>query len=140
MREQDMVSAVEELGRAGQRFDVVYSGFAMHHLTTREKERLFRMLGTLLKPGGCVLLVDVVREPGQSREAYLEGYLGVVRTEWRLLEEAQVAEVCRHVSGYDHPETVEDLVMMAREAGMGTSRVLGQYRQHGVMEFGMGTD
>jgi SAM-dependent methyltransferase len=138
--EQDMVSAVEELGRAGQRFDVVYSGFAMHHLMMREKERLFRMLGTRLKPGGFFLLVDVVREPGQSREAYLEGYLGMVRTEWRLLDEAQVVEVCRPVSGYDHPETVEDLVTMAREAGLGTWRRLGQHRQHGVMEFGMGTD
>lgn len=138
LRELDMVAAAEELVAAGERFDVVYSGFAMHHLLAPEKTRLFKLLGRMMNPGGCLLLVDLVREAGQTREAYLDGYLGTVRKGWRLLDAGQVAEVCRHVSAYDFPETLQDLEAMASEANFGACAVLGQFAQHGVIEFEAG--
>lgn len=135
LREQDMLACVEEFAGAGTRFEVIHSAFALHHLSSSDKARLFQALARTLTPGGVVVLVDVVRDARQSREAYLEAYLGMVQTEWRALTAEQVTQVRDHVQAYDFPETLETLATTARAAGLDDCRVLGAYRQHHVLQF-----
>ncbi len=135
LHEWDMLACAEALEGRDDRFDLVYSGFAMHHFSATDKARLFRAISTTLSPGGSFLLVDVVREPGQSREAYLEGYVGVVEATWTALNRGQVGQVLEHVSACDFPETPADLADMAREAGLGACRTLARHGQHHVILF-----
>ena len=54
----DMLSAL----RTSSLFDVIFSSFAIHHLTTNEKTELFRLVSQRLRPFGLFLFVDVVRK------------------------------------------------------------------------------
>lgn len=134
--EQDMIAAAEEMVLTGSRFDWVYSGFAVHHLPEDGKGRLFQALKSLLLPGGTFLLVDVVRDPGQSRDQYLEEYVKMVSEEWVRLDSCQRQQVLEHVTCHDYPETLETLQHLARDAGMGSFNPLGRFRQNRVIAFG----
>ncbi len=135
LREQDMVEAAAELGAGGQRFDVVYSGFAMHHLPADAKRRFVRSVAGLLAPGGVFLLADLVREEGESREQHAAEYTRMVRAGWDGLEPAQIEEVCAHVVAHDDPETWPGLVAMARAAGLTVHCTLAKHDRHWAMRF-----
>ncbi len=132
-REQDMLQCALTLPAAS--VDIVYSGFAMHHLSVPDKARLFRAIAAALSSDGAYLLVDIVREENESREQYLEGYIRMVTTEWTALTPAQKEEVRQHVTTFDYPETLPALAEMAQAAGLFNCRLLGRFRQHHVMLF-----
>lgn len=54
----------------GPVFQAVVSSLAIHHLDGRGKARLFRDLYSLIKPGGALLIADVVQPAGQQATAY----------------------------------------------------------------------
>lgn len=128
----DMLEATE--GREAQ-FDVIFTGYAVHHLSTADKQRLFHACARLLKPAGLFLMVDVVREEGQSRDNYLEGYLGTMRTQWTEVQPAHLDEACAHVAAFDFPETLSTLTQMAQNAGFKQTRMLQRHAQHHVLVF-----
>ncbi|MFZ2280002.1 MAG: methyltransferase domain-containing protein, partial [Prosthecobacter sp.] len=128
----DMLKAVEDTDSA---FDVIFSGFAVHHLNAADKQRLFSACAERLAPGGQFILVDVVREDGQTREQYLDSYLNSMRTQWTEVLPEHLDEACAHVSAYDFPETLADLTQMAKQAGLSQTRVLDRFAQHHVMLF-----
>ena len=134
LREEDMLRCTEQL-RPGS-FDLVYSGFAMHHLAADEKEQLFRAVASALSPGGQFLLVDVLREEHESREAYLDRYLRMIREEWRTLTAEQVEEVSEHITLHDYPESFPVLANMARACGLGMARQLAAHGQHHALVLG----
>ncbi len=131
LREQDMLAKV--LSVSAKSFDVVYSSFAMHHLNVADKERLFAVCRRLLKPRGIFLLVDVVREEGQTREQFMQKYLHMMRTEWTALTPAQAEEACQHVSTYDFPETYGTLAETAGKSGFKDVQTLGRFGAHRVL-------
>ncbi len=133
LREQDMLACVSAADPGT--FDVVYSSFALHHLATADKGRLFGAAASLLRSGGELLLVDVVREEDQSREEYLGGYLRVMRTEWTAIPPAQVEEACAHVAAFDFPETFSTLRQLAADAGLNRAEILDRFGPHYVLSF-----
>jgi cyclopropane fatty-acyl-phospholipid synthase-like methyltransferase len=102
LHHQDMLQAVQA---ADASFDVIFSGFAVHHLGAEGKQALFHACAAKLAPGGHFILVDVVREEDQTREQYLEGYLDFMRTQWTAVRPEHLDEACAHVAAYDFPET-----------------------------------
>lgn len=133
LREQDLLACA--LSEAAASTEVVYSGFAVHHLNTSDKQRLFHAVARLLQPAGSFLLVDVIREEGQSREQYLERYLRLMRTTWTDIEPSRLEEACQHVASFDYPEMLSTLTQMSVSSGLGEPRVLGQFGAHTVMNF-----
>lgn len=133
LQEQDMLTKAQSVPASS--FDVVYSSFAMHHLDVAGKERLLAACARLLKPGGIFLLVDVLREEGETREQFLENYFRIVRAKWTAITPAQVEEIYRHVSTFDFPETFRTLAEMARKAGFHDAQTLGKFEAHEVLRF-----
>ena len=129
---QDMLQALQATEVS---FDVIFSGYAVHHLDAKGKQDLFHACASKLAPGGQFILVDVVREEGQTREQYLEGYLNVMRTQWTAVRPDHLEEACGHVAAYDYPETFSDLKRMAAAASLTNVRLLDRFAQHHILVF-----
>jgi SAM-dependent methyltransferase len=130
--QQDLLEAVEA---AGDPCDVVFSGFALHHLDSDAKQRFFRATARRLTPGGWFLFVDIIREEDQSRAAYLHSYIGFMAANWTELPADHLAAARAHIEAYDYPETVPTLEAMARAAGFHAVEPISRHGHHQVMLF-----
>lgn len=128
----DLLQAVESTGKT---WDVLFTGFAIHHLLPDDKERFFRAAGRCLSDKGWLILVDVLREENQSRESYLDGYLKFMRETWTQVPRDQLEEACAHVRDHDYPECLSTLREMAGEGGLSATRLISQHAQHHTLLF-----
>jgi cyclopropane fatty-acyl-phospholipid synthase-like methyltransferase len=128
----DLLEAIEATDKE---WDVIFTGFALHHLTREEKARFFEAAGRCLSNSGWLLMVDVVREEDQSREDYLQGYLKEMRERWTQIPPDQLETACEHVATYDYPEYLTTLQEMAKACGLRHSSVLCRYGQHYAVLF-----
>ena len=128
----DLLEAVES---TDQTWDVLFTGFAIHHLMPEEKARFFRAAGRCLSANGWLILVDVVREENQSRESYLDGYLKFMRENWSKVPPDQLEEACTHVHDHDYPECLSSLREMAAAAGLDSTRLISHHAQHHTLLF-----
>ena len=123
----DLLQAAESTDK---KWDVIFTGFALHHLTPEEKQRFFQATSRCLSDCGWLLMVDVVRDENQSRENYLENYLRYMREHWTQIPPDQLETACEHVAAYDYPESLSTLQTMATAAGLTSSLVASRYGQH----------
>ncbi len=132
LHEQDMVEFATESSGG---FDLIFSGYAMHHLDEAAKARLFSACAAALVTGGFFLLIDVLREEGQDRDGYLADYLGMMRGEWTAIPAAMIEETCNHVAAHDQPASLSELSALAAATGLSTVSLLARYRQHHLIRF-----
>ena len=128
----DLLKAVESTENA---WDILFTGFAIHHLMPDEKARFFRAAGRCLSENGWLILVDVVREENQDRESYLDGYLKFMREKWTHVPQDQLEEACTHVHDHDYPECLSTLQEMAGAAGLNFTRLISRHAQHYTILF-----
>lgn len=112
LRVADFMSFVAE---TDETFDVVVACFALHHFQADEKRAFLREVQRVLAPGGQLLLIDVVRLPGETRAEYLHRYAAFV-ADWPV-GAARRASIMEHVSGFDFPEEATVESQWARDAG-----------------------
>jgi SAM-dependent methyltransferase len=132
LTQRDLLDAVES---NDDEWDVIFTGFALHHLTHDEKARFFLAAGRCLSDRGWLLMVDVVREENQSREDYLKDYLRDMRERWTQIPLDQLETACDHVATCDYPEYLSTLQEMAMASGLNNSRVICRYGQHYAVLF-----
>jgi SAM-dependent methyltransferase len=125
---RDMLSVLREAPE--NHFDVVYSSYALHHLSVEEKQTFFMECRRTLRENGCVILVDVMLEEGEDRPAYLDSYNGAVATQWEALTPYEREQVQEHISNCDFPETPTFYQKLAHNAGLNTCRRLGKKTWH----------
>jgi SAM-dependent methyltransferase len=123
----DLLEAAES---TDNQWDVIFTGFALHHLTPEEKARFFQAAGRCLTDSGWLLMVDVVRDENQSREDYMEDYLRLMREHWTQIPPDQLETACEHVEAYDYPECLSTLKKMAKASGLNSSLVISRYGHH----------
>jgi SAM-dependent methyltransferase len=113
----DFVAAIEQLTlEQAEQFDVIFSGFALHHVQDDMKAALFANIKQLLKPHGRFYLIDVYQQEGESRAAYLDRYLAPTFTHWHALDEHEIELLNTHVRSSDYPSTRTKLESMAGDA------------------------
>ena len=136
----DFVTAIEQLtqDRSGQ-FDVIFSGFALHHVEDKIKAALFAKIKHLLKPQGRFYLIDVYQQEGESRAAYLDRYLAPTFTHWHALDDHETALLNTHVRSSDYPSTRTKLESMAGDAGFTDCECLLADPSHSNILLSMGT-
>ena len=132
----DMLTAIESTTKI---WDVIFTGFAVHHMTSMDKARFFRAAERCLATNGWLIMVDVVREENQSREDYLDQYLKFMREQWNKVPPDQLEEACAHVHDHDYPECLSTLRAMASRAGLQEARVVARHAQHHMILFSRAT-
>ena len=60
-----------------RRYDAIISSYAIHHLTDIEKESLFSLIHSMIKPGGRVVFVDLMYRNADQRQKLMEKYRNV---------------------------------------------------------------
>jgi SAM-dependent methyltransferase len=100
------------------RFDIVFTSFALHHLSLEQKDTIVGQIASLLASDGIFVLIDAIRSPEETRELYVERYLDNVRRDWSLLASPDVAMVEKHMRSSDFPETQETWRELAQKHGL----------------------
>ena len=135
LRQEEMVEA---LSRSKAGYEVIFSGYAMHHLDSAKKEKFLFLCLQRLTRGGALLLVDVVREEGETRGDYIAKYLDFMRRDWTEVPVDGLDEACAHVQAHDYPETESTLRDMGKRAGFATMERLVRFGPHQVWELSKG--
>ena len=97
--------------------DILHSAFAIHHLSDSEKHTLLESLRSRIAPGGLFIWVDVFREAGESRDAYVQRYLQRIAAGWPQLSPEQRDQVSQHLAAYDNPAARSAIEATAKAAG-----------------------
>lgn len=108
---------MEGLMQTSERFDVIFTSYALHHLTLAEKARFFILARAALIDGGMLIVIDTMREPQETLPVYLDGYCSWVRETWTHCEEPEFEAIFQHIRNNDLPETVETLHALTVIAG-----------------------
>lgn len=108
----DLLQAVET---TPEHFDIILASFALHHFSDADKQRFLTVARDKLAPGGELILIDVVRLDGQTREEYLDRYRAF-SSGWPLPQETR-DKIMAHVSGYDYPAEISAEETWARDTG-----------------------
>ena len=115
--------------------DLIFAGYALHHLKNREKQRFSQLASRLLTSSGVLVILDMVREAEENREGFLSDYCQWVADDWGELSEVAVAGIREHVMSSDFPETYGELVSMADSAGLGQAQRISRYGCHQLLVF-----
>jgi hypothetical protein len=111
---------LEGADRAGKELpsaDILHSAFAIHHLDDDAKGSFLEAARRRISPGGLFLWVDVFREPGESREAYVARYSRRIQAGWPQLSHEQQEHVISHLSSFDIPADRDAIEASAKAAG-----------------------
>jgi SAM-dependent methyltransferase len=115
--------------------DAIYVSFALHHLATPDKAAFFRSAAKKLAPGGLLLLVDVVREEGQSLAAYHAAYCRWLRETMTALDASEKDAISEHLVNNDLPEPCSVLTAQAEAAGLHMLQATAPQKWHRLLTY-----
>lgn len=115
----DFVPLIDE-----QMFRVMIVGFSLYLLPAAEKVIFFRNCRQHLRKRGRVLVYDVMRRHHETREDYLQRYYQHAAEHWPTLDKHALEQLAQYINLSDHPESLESLMDIAREAGFKHAELL----------------
>ena len=118
-----------------QRYQVIFSSFALHHLPLAQKGEFFQAVYPRLAEGGLLLLIDTCRDADESLSTYLASYCDWLCNDWVGINDEEKTIACRHITENDLPEELATLTALARSAGFTQCLEVSQYRWHRVLSF-----
>jgi SAM-dependent methyltransferase len=121
---------LEGLMAGGERFDLIFSSFALHHLAPADKVIFLQSAYQRLEENGMLLLIDVMREENENRRVYLDRYCDWLRSEWKVLSAEALDALCDHIRNNDFPETTAAFRAMATDAGFSRCVEINRFRWH----------
>lgn len=129
--ELNCLDMLEQLGQIPDRsLDLVFSSYAIHHLTDQSKLALFKECFRVLNHQGWFVLIDVMRNDGQSRDDYLDDYLSMVEHDWLAINLTERARITEHVRANDFPLSPSEYQAFASQAGFQQECLLGAHGFH----------
>ncbi len=107
-----------------EKFRVIIIGFSLYLLPREEKIRFFKDCRKHLRKKGRVLVYDVVRRHHEERDDYLKRYYEHAAENWPTLNSTALRQLAEHINMSDHPESLESLTDIARQAGFKHAELL----------------
>jgi len=118
----------EQSGRGG--YDAVVSSYAIHHLESADKRKLFQTVLALLEPGGMFLNMDFVAAPGPLEGIFEEQMkVNFLRAERERGGHRSEDEIARELSQAfdadeeDRPDRAEDQVSWLNDVGFEQAQI-----------------
>jgi cyclopropane fatty-acyl-phospholipid synthase-like methyltransferase len=114
----------------GEKFDVIFTSFALHHLSAQQKDAFLAAASQTLERDGLLLLIDTMRDDDENRALYLERYCAWLGSRCATLSPESQELLFGHIRASDFPETAWELEQMATRAGFGPPIQLNRFRWH----------
>ena len=121
---------LEGLKKNHDDFDVIFTSFALHHLSAAEKSTFFHAACQKLNDDGILLVIDTMRDDGEDRSRYLDRYCAWLRSRCETLSVQALDRLCDHIRSNDFPETIAQLDSMATWAGLSGGSEINRFRWH----------
>lgn len=128
----DLLTGLKE---TTETFDLIFSSFALHHLSLSEKSQIFALAFDKLNESGVLLLIDITRSETENLTQYFEHYSAWIQSEWTAIAQSGKESIYEHIRNHDFPETVSSLQAMAHQAGFGTGDEISHFRWHRALSF-----
>jgi hypothetical protein len=120
--ELDHEDFVEALTKRPEPADAAWCSLSIHHLPTEKKRPLFEVVrGSTAR---FFMIYEPTLERGETRDEYLERFRRVNQPAWSFLTLEEWAQIDRHVTTSDLPETARTWLTLGREAGFGNATQL----------------
>ncbi len=118
-------------------FDLILISFALHHLSSSQKQALLNKCYHYLNPGGALLLIDVFCQEHEPRSEYLRRYCDYVESQWQKIERRDRDVVIEHMTSSDFPESVATLRTWAETMGFNRVELIynGTFEVHNAIAF-----
>jgi ubiquinone/menaquinone biosynthesis C-methylase UbiE len=114
----------------GEKFDVVFTSFALHHLASSEKSVFFQSAYRRLNEDGVLLFIDTMRDDDEARGLYLDRYCAWLRSKCETLSVEALDLLCAHIRNSDFPETTTVVQAMATDAGFSRHVEMNRFGWH----------
>ena len=108
-----------------ERFDVVISSLAIHHLEDADKRTLFKRIFTALRPGGAFINVDQIKGNPPFDRLYWETWLTRVRAAGASEDTIQTSIKRRRE--FDRDASLSDQLKWLQEAGFAVDCIYKHY-------------
>lgn len=113
------LGSMETLIKAdSNKYNILYSSFAIHHLTDEIKSDFIRDCYNKLEEEGLFILIDIKRQPGQSREDYKKSYADWIKSTWHALTQQEQNAIIDHLYTCDIPVESSTYVDYALSSGL----------------------
>lgn len=126
---------LESLECADDPFDIVFSSFALHHLTTPDKELFFALANRGLTADGMILLIDTAAEEHEDRDSNLASYCQWITSDWSELPGEARQLIVDHILHSDYPEKGSTLHALAEKSGFPHRANVNQFGWHHTWRF-----
>ncbi|HZA28553.1 MAG TPA: class I SAM-dependent methyltransferase [Gammaproteobacteria bacterium] len=103
-----------------ERYDVIFTGFALHHLHHEDKQRFFQCCAHALNKDGVLIVVDTFLRDGETAMEYFKAHSAYIRDNWHDYTEPELEALLRHITTQDIPESIDVHRAMAMHAGFRT--------------------
>jgi SAM-dependent methyltransferase len=120
--ELTQVDLVDGLRACDGRFDIVFSSYALHHLSRTEKSELLGRGRRALRDDGALVVIDVMLGESESRDEYLERFTAYLETRAEAYAPGELAALIGHVRASDFPESFATYERLARDHRMSVAR------------------
>ncbi|NNJ84081.1 MAG: class I SAM-dependent methyltransferase [Gammaproteobacteria bacterium] len=98
----DFVAELENIHRA---FDIIISGYTLHHLEAEDKKRFFSSVAGVLAERGVFIFYDIEKEPKETPADFNERCCNIVANRWVSLGKKGTENTTTHMKESDKPET-----------------------------------
>ncbi len=105
-------------------FDIIVAGYSIHHFPFEEKGVVLKKCRDSLKPGGSLLIYDILRKNSETRTDYCNRAYDFCKRNWSGLTIDEIETVFTHVNTNDYPESRESIEELAVHNGFGKIREL----------------
>lgn len=114
---------IRELPLPQNRFDIILAGAVLHHLRDSEDwQATFTKLYHLLKPGGCLMISDLVTQDDERLDDYIWSKYGDYLENFGGKEYRQ--KVMDYIAKEDSPRSVTYQLNLMKEVGFSTTEIL----------------
>jgi SAM-dependent methyltransferase len=101
-----------------QKFEVIYSSFAIHHLQDAAKRELYTKIYNHLEPGGYFIYIDIYHKPGDNPLLYRTEYCEWIDRDWAALTASEKQDIKDHIATYDFPASRENTQSILDKLGL----------------------